>query len=54
MIADRHIAPGVRCPNCATHAGMAYEPSRPVGRTIAKIEAVEERRHELIAIAAAA
>jgi hypothetical protein len=33
---------------------MAYEPSRSVKRTIAKIEAAEERRQELIAIAAAA
>jgi hypothetical protein len=35
-IAERYIAPGVPCPYCATHAGMAYEPSRPSGRTIAK------------------
>jgi hypothetical protein len=52
-IAVRHIAPGVPCPYCATHADMAYEPSRPA-KTIAKLEAAEERRQELILIAAAA
>jgi multimeric flavodoxin WrbA len=36
----------------ATHAGTAYNPSRPARRTIAKLEAAEERA--LIAIAAAA
>jgi hypothetical protein len=53
-IVERYIAPGVPCPYCATHAGMAYEPSRPAKRTIAKLEAAEERRQALIAIAAAA
>ncbi|WGJ15767.1 GcrA family cell cycle regulator [Methylocapsa sp. D3K7] len=53
-IAERYIAPGVPCPYCTTHAGMAYEPSRPAKRTIAKSEAAEERRLELILIAAAA
>jgi hypothetical protein len=33
---------------------MAYEPSRPAKRTIAKLEVAQERRQELIAIAAAA
>jgi hypothetical protein len=50
----RFIAPGLPCPYCPTHAGMAYEPSRPAKRTIAKLEAAEERRQELILIAAAA
>jgi hypothetical protein len=44
-ISERYIAPGVPCPYCATHAGMAYEPSRPAKR--------EGRRQELIAVAAA-
>jgi hypothetical protein len=53
-IAERHIAPGVSCPYCATHAGAAYKSSRPAGRTIAKLEAAEGQRQELILIAAAA
>jgi hypothetical protein len=53
-ISERYIAPGVPCSYCATHAGMAYEPSRPAKRTIAKLEAAEERRQELILIVAAA
>jgi hypothetical protein len=52
--AERYIAPGVPCPYCATHADLAYEPSQMAKRTIAKLEAAEERRQELILIAAAA
>jgi hypothetical protein len=50
----RFIAPGLPCPYCATHASIAYEPSRPARRTIAKRDAAEEWRQELILIAAAA
>jgi hypothetical protein len=37
---------------CACHLAIAYKPSRPAGRTIANLEAAEERRLELISIAA--